>query len=651
MISDEFRWAEDLRAPAVEAVRARATDAADRLRDAAAADLPHLEEWVTGALAAGHRTHTVPVASGAIRVEYDSTDVEVASATVVALSGGEPRRVRLAGLLGPGAAGTVVGWTARADGARLGFVVRPPGSRFDTLHVSTWDGPLRDADQLYRSPARFCACGRHVVCFRAGGGGWPRLWLLDVDAPTEDRVLWDGLGRDFTYGLTSIGADGVGYVSARRADEPVNSVWSLAMRPGCAGAGLRELPAVPSLAAVQRGADGRPVVRFPRAADRDLAVLDEDGAGWTAVPAGQMTGRVTGFAPAGDHLVVVRSTATGAHVVVRTPAGQSSREYPGHQVDVFAADPAVDAVSVLVGGWTRPATSAVVPAGGVLSYLDSVCLSPAGLTVTAAEQASDDGRRVRSIDLAGQRTRDGAPTIIWVYGGFGVLPQPTFSPAILAWLACGGRFVIALVRGGGGGGEAWQEAGTGRGKLAACADIVAIADRMVAAGLADPARIVVQGGSHGGLLAALTALRHPDRIAGFVANKAPLDLIALNRLAQGSKWRREFGDSVAVHEELSPVELLGTGDRCPPGLLVYAVDDAVVSAANSTKFLAVAQARHATTPAAVEHDHGGHVDRRDRDSRRDEITRIVSFAWLARASDVTRGRRSAGHGASAPRSR
>jgi len=637
MISEDFRWAEDLHAPAVEALRARAVREAERLRDEAAGQLPHLDELVTGALAAGHRSHTVPVASCAVRIEYASTDVEVGSATLVHLAaGGSARRKPLAELL---AAGTVVDWLPRPDGARVGVVVRPPGSRLDTLHVVTWDGVLRAADRLHRSPVRFCACGRHVLCFRADDGGEARLWLLDVDDPAQDRVLWAGLGTGYTYGLTTIGPDGTGYVSARQADEPVNSIRALALRSGCAGADLRELPSVPALAAVQRGPRGRPVIRLPER----LAVLDRDGAGWTPwLPA---AARVTGFATAGDHTVVVSATDTGTRVVVHGPAGESTRDYPGRTVEVFAPDPDVDAVSVRVSGWTLPATSAVSRAATVLSYLDSVGAGSGDVVATATEQTSADGSVVRSVDLAAPGAAPAAPAIIWVYGGFGVLPRPTYSPAILAWLACGGRFVVALVRGGGGGGTGWHAAGTGRGKLAACADIAAIAARLVAGGHADPARIVVQGGSHGGLLAALTALRHPDRIAGFVANKAPLDLVALNRLARGANWRREFGDSAEVHRELSPLEALGIAGECPPGLLVYALDDAVVSAANSAKFLAVAQDRHATALAAVEHDRGGHVDRRNRDARHAEITRILSFAWL------TRGRTSAAPESSAPRSR
>ncbi|MFD7660962.1 hypothetical protein ACFV4N_43920, partial [Actinosynnema sp. NPDC059797] len=50
------------------------------------------------------------------------------------------------------------------------------------------------------------------------------------------------------------------------------------------------------------------------------------------------------------------------------------------------------------------------------------------------------------------------PTLLTAYGGFGATAAPAYSPTILAWVAAGGVYAIAGVRGGGELGAAWHAA-------------------------------------------------------------------------------------------------------------------------------------------------------------------------------------------------
>lgn len=135
-----------------------------------------------------------------------------------------------------------------------------------------------------------------------------------------------------------------------------------------------------------------------------------------------------------------------------------------------------------------------------------------------------------------------APTLLEVYGGFGVVDVPAFEPSIAAWCALGGLHVTARIRGGGGAGSAWHDAARGIHKGRAVADTVAVARALVARGLTDPGRLVVVGASHGGLVAASAALAEPGLVAGACVTAAPLDPHRLLDNPLGSVWTEEFGD-------------------------------------------------------------------------------------------------------------
>lgn len=196
--------------------------------------------------------------------------------------------------------------------------------------------------------------------------------------------------------------------------------------------------------------------------------------------------------------------------------------------------------------------------------------------------AADDGAAIELVvtgDVAGP-----APTLLEVYGGFGVVHVPAFEPSVAAWCALGGLHVTARIRGGGGVGSAWHEAGRGINKGRAVADTVAVARALVGRGLTRPDRLVVAGASLGGLVAASAALCAPGLVAAACATAAPLDPHRLLDNPLGATWIAEFGNPAdpavrAAMDDYAPLHRLErwpAGSPLPRFLLTTFAEDARV---------------------------------------------------------------------------
>jgi oligopeptidase B len=107
--------------------------------------------------------------------------------------------------------------------------------------------------------------------------------------------------------------------------------------------------------------------------------------------------------------------------------------------------------------------------------------------------------------------RDGsAPLFLYAYGSYGFGTSPTFSIPRLSLLDRGMIFAIAHIRGGNELGEGWHDDGMLMKKLNTFKDFIDSAEFLVKAKWTRPDRLVIEGGSAGGLLmGAVTNLR-PD---------------------------------------------------------------------------------------------------------------------------------------------
>ncbi len=140
---------------------------------------------------------------------------------------------------------------------------------------------------------------------------------------------------------------------------------------------------------------------------------------------------------------------------------------------------------------------------------------------------ASDGTRV-PISLVcrrDQRLDGSAPCLLYGYGAYEITVDPTFSSARLNLLERGFVFAIAHVRGGGEMGRRWYEQGRLEHKPNTFSDFVACAEHLVAEGWTRPDRLVIRGGSAGGLLMGAVTNQRPDLFRAVVAEVPFVDVV------------------------------------------------------------------------------------------------------------------------------
>lgn len=110
-----------------------------------------------------------------------------------------------------------------------------------------------------------------------------------------------------------------------------------------------------------------------------------------------------------------------------------------------------------------------------------------------------------------------AAAVVYAYGSYETIMPSGFSVARLSLLDRGLVFALAHVRGGGELGRAWYDDGKMEHKHHSFSDTVAVVDHLAATGWAHPDRMVVRGGSAGGLLVGAVLNMAPEKLAGAVA--------------------------------------------------------------------------------------------------------------------------------------
>lgn len=133
------------------------------------------------------------------------------------------------------------------------------------------------------------------------------------------------------------------------------------------------------------------------------------------------------------------------------------------------------------------------------------------------------------------------PTVLYGYGGFGIAMAPVFTASALAWVAAGGVWAIACLRGGGEEGEGWHRAGMREHKQRVFDDFDAAAGWLVEQGWTTPRQLGIYGGSNGGLLVGAALTQHPERYAAVVCSAPLLDMVRYERFGLGESWNDEFG--------------------------------------------------------------------------------------------------------------
>ena len=118
------------------------------------------------------------------------------------------------------------------------------------------------------------------------------------------------------------------------------------------------------------------------------------------------------------------------------------------------------------------------------------------------------------------------PLVVDAHGGPTHHDTDSFSAYHSAWVDHGYAVIQVNYRGSTGYGSAWRDALEARVGHVELEDVVAVRDHLVAAGIADAARVVLAGGSWGGFLTLLGLGTYPDRWALGLAAVPVADYVA-----------------------------------------------------------------------------------------------------------------------------
>ena len=240
-----------------------------------------------------------------------------------------------------------------------------------------------------------------------------------------------------------------------------------------------------------------------------------------------------------------------------------------------------------------------------------------GLAVTQHFTTSDDGTRVPYFEIGATERSGPAPTVLNAYGGFEVSRVPAYMPvAGRGWLAQGGVYVVANIRGGGEYGPRWWKAALRENRPRAYEDLAAVARDLIARGVTTHGAAGVTGGSNGGLLVGNMLTRYPgavrgDRVSRPVAGHAAVPQAARRRLVgRGVRRSRTSPEDWAFIEGFSPYHNVQAEADYPPVLFSTSTRDDRVHPGHARKMMAkmTEQGHDVLYFENIEGGHGGAAD-------------------------------------------
>lgn len=189
------------------------------------------------------------------------------------------------------------------------------------------------------------------------------------------------------------------------------------------------------------------------------------------------------------------------------------------------------------------------------------------------------------------------PLLLTGYGGYGFTRSPGFLGGYKPWLQRGGVFALANIRGGGEFGDAWHKAGIRENKQTSFDDFIAAAEHCIDKGLTNPERLVIRGGSNGGLLMGAVMTQRLELFGAVVCQVPILDMYRYHKFLLAYRWTREWGhpDNKEEFEWLkgySPYHRADDTQKYPPLLLTAGINDSRVHPMHAWKMAAKLQNGH-----------------------------------------------------------
>lgn len=301
-----------------------------------------------------------------------------------------------------------------------------------------------------------------------------------------------------------------------------------------------------------------------------------------------------------DRLVIATLADVASRVEIVTPGSWERAPVadvpPNTNTVIAAADDTGDEIFLDSSGFDTPSRLLHGSAGGPLQQIKSApaFFDAADISVTQHFVASKDGTPipyfvVRPADATG-------PTLLAGYGGFELAHTPGYDGVLgRLWLARGGTYVLANIRGGGEYGPGWHTQAMRDGRHKVAEDFAAVAADLVDRGITTVEQLGAQGGSNGGLLMGVMLTQYPQLFGALVCQVPLLDMRRFHLLLAGASWVAEYGDPDNPDDwkfisEYSPYHHISADVQYPPVLITTSTRDDRVHPGHARKMTAALEA-------------------------------------------------------------
>ena len=343
-----------------------------------------------------------------------------------------------------------------------------------------------------------------------------------------------------------------------------------------------------------------------------------------------------------DRLILVTLADVASRVEVVTPGTWQAEPVPGIPENtntvVVATDDLGDEIFLDSSGFDAPSGLLHGPAGGPLQQIKSApaFFDAEDITVTQHFATSVDGTSIPYF-VVGHRDATGpGPTLLGGYGGFEVSRTPGYDGVLgRLWLARGGTYVMANIRGGGEYGPPWHTQAMREGRHLVAEDFAAVAADLVTRGITEVEQLGAQGGSNGGLLMGIMLTKYPELFGALVCQVPLLDMKRFHLLLAGASWVAEYGnpdnpDDWGFIAEYSPYQNISEERTYPPLLITTSTRDDRVHPGHARKMTAALEAAGHRV-RYYENIEGGHAGAAD--NAQTAFKSALSFSFLHRVLD------------------
>ena len=323
-----------------------------------------------------------------------------------------------------------------------------------------------------------------------------------------------------------------------------------------------------------------------------------------------------------DRLLIVSLADVASRVEIVIP-GSWEREpiqgIPASTNTVIAtADDTGDEFFLESSGFDAPSRLLRGTGDGDLEQIKSAPAFFDAENITVAQHfvESEDGTSIPYFVVRPAGSDGPTPTLLYGYGGFETANTPAYSGVLgRLWLARGGTYVLANIRGGGEYGPTWHTQAMRAERHKVAEDFAAVADDLVNRGITTVKQLGAQGGSNGGLLMGIMLTKYPEKFGALVCSVPLLDMKRYHLLLAGASWMAEYGDPDNPDDwdfisEYSPYQNISSEREYPPILLTTSTRDDRVHPGHARKMTAALEAagHRVWYYENIEGGHGGAAD-------------------------------------------